>query len=123
RWYNSSPVLFIEGIDDRDQAEGLIRAILLVDQPLDELPAEPEAWFDHQLTGLKVIRAGIEIGSVVRVDHMPAQDLLAIKTAETEVLLPFIKSFVPRVDLEAGLVEITPPGGLFEDVSEAVDEN
>jgi 16S rRNA processing protein RimM len=123
RWYNSSPVLFIEGIDDRDQAEGLIRAILLVDQPLDELPAEPEAWFDHQLTGLMVIRAGIEIGSVVRVDHMPAQDLLAIKTAETEVLLPFIKSFVPRVDLEAGLVEITPPGGLFEDVSEAVDED
>ena len=123
RWYNNAPVLFIEGIEDRDQAETLIRAILLVDQPLDELPTEPEAWFDHQLTGLKVLRDGIEIGSIIRVDHMPAQDLLAVKTEEAEVLVPFIKAFVPRVDIDAGVIEITPPGGLFEEVKESVDED
>lgn len=123
RWYNNAPVLFIEGIEDREHAEGLIRAILLVDQPLDELPTEPEAWFDHQLTGLKVVRDGIEIGTLVRVDHMPAQDLLAINTEDSEVLLPFIKAFVPRVDIKAGLIEITPPGGLFEEVKEAGNED
>jgi 16S rRNA processing protein RimM len=119
KWFNTSPVLFLEGITDRDQAEALIKAILLIDQPLDVLPAEPEAWYDHQLVGLKVMRDGAEIGSVLRVDHMPAQDLLAIKVAEAEVLLPFVKAFVPRVDVSAGLIEITPPGGLFEELEEA----
>jgi 16S rRNA processing protein RimM len=119
KWFNSSPVLFLEGITDRDQAEGLIKAILLIDQPLDVLPPEPEAWYDHQLVGLKVMRDGSEIGSVLRVDHMPAQDLLAIKVSDAEVLLPFVKAFVPKVDVTAGLIEITPPGGLFEELEEA----
>jgi 16S rRNA processing protein RimM len=118
KWFNTSPVLFLEGITDRDQAEGLIKAILLIDQPLDVLPPEPEAWYDHQLAGLKVFRSGVEIGSVIRVDHMPAQDLLVIKLEDKEALLPFVKAFVPKVDVAAGLIEITPPGGLFEELEE-----
>ena len=90
----------------------------MIDQPLDVLPEEPEAWYDHQLVGLKVLRNGTEIGSVIRVDHMPAQDLLAIKLSDREVLLPFVKAFVPKVDVTAGLIEITPPGGLFEELEE-----
>ena len=111
-------MIFLEGINDRTQAESLIRAILLIDQPLDVLPEEPEAWYDHQLVGLKVFRDGTEIGSLIRVDHMPAQDLLAIKLSDREVLLPFVKAFVPKVDVTAGLIEITPPGGLFEELEE-----
>jgi 16S rRNA processing protein RimM len=34
-------------------------------------------------------------------------------------LLPFVGKFVPKVDVEAGLIEITPPGGLFEEIEEA----
>ena len=119
KWFNSSPVLFLEGVADRDAAESLIKAILLVDQPLDESPTEPDAWFDHQLVGLKVFRAGAEIGEIARVDHLPAQDLLAIKLEDREVLLPFVKAFVPKVDVKAGLIEVTPPGGLFEEIEEA----
>ena len=114
RWYNQSPVLFLEGIADREQAEGLVRAILLVDQPLDATPAEPDAWYDHQLVGLKVRRDGAEIGTVTRVDHLPAQDLLAIELASGEVLLPFVKAFVPEVNPSADYLIVTPPGGLFE---------
>jgi 16S rRNA processing protein RimM len=119
KWFNTAPVLFLEGVVDRDTAESLIKAILLVDQPLDESPSEPDAWFDHQLVGLKVFRAGVQIGELARVDHLPAQDLLAIKVDDREVLLPFVKAFVPKVDVEAGLIEITPPGGLFEEIEEA----
>ena len=118
KWFNTSPVLFLEGITDRDGAEGLIKAILLIDQPLDVSPPEPEAWYDHQLVGLKVIRDGAEIGEIARVDHMPAQDLLAIKLEDREVLLPFVKAFVPKVDVSAGLIEVTPPGGLFEELDQ-----
>ena len=118
KWFNTSPVLFLEGITDREGAEGLIKAILLIDQPLDVSPPEPEAWYDHQLVGLKVIREGVEIGEIARVDHMPAQDLLAIKLEDREVLLPFVKAFVPKVDVSAGLIEVTPPGGLFEELDQ-----
>jgi 16S rRNA processing protein RimM len=34
------------------------------------------------------------------------------------VLLPFVKAFVPMVDVENGLIEVTPPGGLFEELEE-----
>ena len=119
KWFNSSPVLFLKDVADRTQAESLIKAILLVEQPLDVSPQEPDAWYDHQLAGLKVVRDGVEIGTLLRVEHMPAQDLLVIKTEEAEVLLPFVKAFVPKVDVSAGVIEITPPGGLFEQIEEA----
>lgn len=118
RWYNQAPVIFLEGIEDRNQSETLIKAILLVNAETATLPAEPDAWYDHQLVGLKVIREEVQVGTIARVDHMPAQDLLAIDTADGEVLLPFVKAFVPAVDIKAGTMTITPPGGLFEELPE-----
>ena len=122
RWYNNAPVVFFEGIEDRTAAESLIRAILLIEKDPAELPVEPDAWYDHQLVGLKVVRDGQEVGEVVRVDHLPAQDLLVIRQADREVLLPFVRALVPTVDLTNGKVEITPPGGLFEEL-ESQDAN
>lgn len=118
RWYNQAPVIFFEGIEDRNQSETLIRAILLVNAETATLPSEPDAWYDHQLVGLKVIRDGVQVGVITRVDHMPAQDLLAIETDGGEVLLPFVKAFVPSVDIKTGAMTITPPGGLFEELPE-----
>src|SRR3954470_20098365 len=116
RWYNGHAVAFFEGVDDRSEAETLIKAILWVSQDPKQLPDEDDAWYDHQLVGLTVLRDGAKVGLVARVDHLPAQDLLAIKTADGEVLVPFVKAIVPEVDLAAGTVTITPPTGLFEEV-------
>jgi len=119
RWYNQSPVIFLEGIEDRDASETLIRAILLIDADAEVLPTEEDAWYDHQLVGLKVLREGVEVGSIARVDHMPAQDLLAVKTANGEVLVPFVKAIVTSVDVTAGTVTVNPPMGLFEEIEPA----
>jgi len=116
RWYNQSPVLFLDGVVDRTGAESLIKAILLIDAETEKLPEEPDAWYDHQLVGLKALRDGVEVGEVVRVDHFPAQDLLIIKTGDREVMLPFVKAIVPSVDIKAGTLTVTPPTGLFEEV-------
>jgi 16S rRNA processing protein RimM len=117
RFYNSMPVLFLKDIVDRSTAETLVRAILLVNADLADLPEEEDAWFDHQLVGLKVLRDGIEVGQVIRVEHFPAQDLLVVKTATVdEVLVPFVKAIVPVVDMAAGTLVVTPPIGLFEEV-------
>ena len=116
RFYNTHPVVFFQGVTDRNQAESLARAILWVDHDPREPSNESDAWFDHQLVGLRVMRGEEPVGHVARVDHLPAQDLLAIQVdpGGDEVLLPFVKPFVPEVDIDAGVVRITPPGGLFE---------
>lgn len=116
RWYNSHAVGFFVGIDDREAAESLVRAILWVDHDVTELPAESDAWYDHQLVGLRALRDGAEVGRVIRVDHLPAQDLLAIGTGSGEVLVPFVSAIVPTVDIAAGTVTLTPPPGLFEEL-------
>ncbi|HEY2642697.1 MAG TPA: ribosome maturation factor RimM [Galbitalea sp.] len=114
RWYNTHPVAFFKDVPDRTVAETLVRAILWVDQDLAEEPTEDDAWYDHQLVGLAVVRDGVTVGKVARVDHFPAQDLLSVQTEDGEVLVPFVKAIVPSVDIKAGTLTVTPPAGLFE---------
>ncbi|RQP12541.1 MAG: ribosome maturation factor RimM [Microbacteriaceae bacterium] len=117
RWYNGHPVAFFEGVVDRTAAESLVKAILWIDADV-AADQEPDAWYDHQLVGLRALRDGVEVGRVVRVDHLPAQDLLVVKAGDREVLVPFVSAIVPAVDVEAGTVTLTPPAGLFEDLPE-----
>jgi 16S rRNA processing protein RimM len=123
RWMNSHPVAFFDGVDDRSAAEELVRAILWVDQDAEAAPTEEDAWYDHQLVGLDVVRDGAVVGRVARVDHFPAQDLLIVTAGDREVLVPFVKALVPEVDIAAGRVVVTPPPGLFEDLPGAADES
>ena len=116
RWYNQSAVLFLKDINDRNQAESLIKAILLVNQDTSVLPTESDAWYDHQLVGLKVMREGTQIGVVKAVEHLPAQDLLLIESNGKDVMVPFVKAIVPAVDIKAGTLTVTPPIGLFEEI-------
>ncbi|CAN5304693.1 hypothetical protein BH09ACT1_BH09ACT1_19280 [soil metagenome] len=116
KWYNLNPVAFFKDVSDRTVAETLAKAILWVDQDLAEQSVEEDAWYDHQLVGLSVVRDGVAVGTVTLVDHLPAQDLLHIATESGEVLVPFVKAIVPSVDLEAGTLTVTPPAGLFEEL-------
>ena len=121
RLMNGNPVVFLEGIDDRTAAEELVKAILWIDQDDATEQAEDDAWYDHQLVGLDVVREDVVIGRVARVDHFPAQDLLIVRVGEDEIMVPFVTAIVPTVDLAAGRVIVTPPPGLFEELPEADD--
>jgi 16S rRNA processing protein RimM len=121
RWYNGMPVGFFVDVPDRSAAESLVKAILWVDQDPDEA-AEPDAWYDHQLVGLDVVRDGATVGVIDRLEHMPAQDLLVVKVGDREVLVPFVKAIVPEVDVDAGRVVVTPPEGLFETLVDEPEE-
>jgi len=116
KWYNSHPVAFFKDVSDRTAAESLIKAILWIDQDLDEPSDEEDAWFDHQLVGLEVLRDGVRVGTVSQIDHLPAQDLLTISTSSGDVLVPFVKAIVTSVDIEAGTMTVDPPAGLFEEL-------
>ena len=116
RWLSGRLLLLAEGVHDRTGAEALRGTILSADVPDDDVPEDPEEFYDHQLRGLRVVTlAGVEVGVIDDVIHLPAQDLLAVRRADgVEVLVPFVAQIVPRVDLAAGLVEIDPPPGLLE---------
>jgi len=118
RVMNGSSVVFLEGVEDRTAAESLVKAILWMDED-DEV--EDDAWYAHQLAGLDVVRDDQVIGRVLRVEHLPAQDLLIVKTDSAEVMVPFVSAIVPTVDIAAGRVIVTPPAGLFEELPSAAD--
>lgn len=91
---------------------------LFVDVLGDERPSEPEEYFDRQLAGLRVLdAAGKHAGEVVEVLHLPAQDCLVVETGAGRRLVPFVSALVPRVDLEAGEVQLADVGGLLEDLA------
>lgn len=119
RVMNGNPVVFFDDVDDRDGAESLVKAILWIDQDEDEV--EDDAWFDHQLVGLDVLRDDVVVGRVARVEHFPAQDLLIVKSGDAEVMVPFVSAIVPTVDVANGRVIVTPPPGLFEELPDAAD--
>jgi len=121
RVMNGNPVVFLEDVDDRTAAEGLVRAILWIDQDVSEI--EENAWFDQQLVGLDVVRDEVVIGRVMRIEHFPAQDLLIVKAGDREVMVPFVEAIVPTVDVAGGRVVVTPPAGLFEELPDAAEED
>ena len=118
RWYNQHAVGFFKDVPDRSTAETLAKAILWIDADVAEQSDEEDAWYDHQLVGLAVMRDGVRIGTIGRLEHMPAQDLLIVKTPTGDVMIPFVKAIVPSVDVKNGIVTITPPPGLLEELPE-----
>ena len=102
-----------EGIDTRDQAEGL-RGPLYV--PVDEVRSleEGEYW-PHDLVGCEVWTVGQAHHGVVQdVLAGPAHDLLVIRTPNGDRMVPLVKDIVREVDAEAGLILIDPPEGLLD---------
>lgn len=116
RWFNSVPVGFFDEVTDRNASESIVRAILWIDEDVVAEGKEDNAWYHHQLVGLDVVRDGVKVGTVAEIQHFPAQDLLSVLTPNGTVLVPFVEAIVPNVDLEARVVQITPPAGLFEEI-------
>lgn len=116
RWY----VRFDE-VGDRTDAESLRGIDLQIGvDAQQEADEDPEAWYPSQLKGLHVQHIdGRELGTVVGIEHYPAQDLLIVRTTDRRrVQLPLVEELVPEVDLEAGVVIADPPGGMFDALPE-----
>ncbi|MEE1618877.1 ribosome maturation factor RimM [Brachybacterium sp. J153] len=116
RWY----VTFAE-VADRTDAESLRGVDLEIEVDAEEEAEEdPDAWYPSQLTGLEVVHVdGHRLGTVAGIEHLPAQDLLIVRTADRRrVQLPLVEQLVPVVDLEAGRITANPPGGLFDELPE-----
>src|SRR2546423_792166 len=116
RYHSGRLLLSFEGVHDRDAVEALRNTMLIVEADPEESPEDPDEFYDHQLLGLAVELAdGTPLGEIADLLHLPGQDVLAVKRPQApEVLIPFVKQFVPTVDVAAGRVVVDPPAGLLD---------
>jgi 16S rRNA processing protein RimM len=122
RWHQGVLLARFEELGDRNAAEAARGIVLHATLPADASPEDPEEFYDHQLIGLDAVDLdGKPLGTVSRVVHGGAQDLLQIRTPDRrEALVPFVAALVPEVDVAGGRVVVADRPGLvtpFEDES------
>ena len=82
---------------------------------LVELP--PDSYYTFDLVGCDIFEAtsGKQIGKLVDVQRYPASDVYVIETVGgREVLVPAVRQYIVKVDIDRHRIEIEP-GGLFDE--------
>jgi 16S rRNA processing protein RimM len=115
RWHSGQLLVRFEGCDDRNKAEELRGLWLGVDGDALPRPDDPDEFLDRDLEGLLAITTdGRSLGEVTAMLHL-GQDLLQVRTPDgRDLLVPFVKAIVPKVDLNARRILIDPPPGLLD---------
>jgi 16S rRNA processing protein RimM len=100
-------VVELPGIADRDAAAALAGAEIWVTRSALPTP-KPGEYYWSDLEGLKVVTVeGVSFGKVSHLVATGANDVLVVKDAERERLIPFlIGQFVTDVDLDGGRLTV-----------------
>ncbi len=107
------PIVTFEAIADRTAAEQIRGHELSVARDLLPPPeVDEDEYFRADIEGCSAIAAedGRQFGTVVRVDILPANDVLVVRTgggARSDVLVPFIRDAVLEVDIPGKRVVIS----------------
>ncbi|MFF4601234.1 ribosome maturation factor RimM [Streptomyces sp. NPDC001339] len=125
RVHSGRLLLRFEGVADRNAAEALRNTLLIAEVDPDEVPEDPEEFYDHQLIDLDVVtRDGTAVGRISEVSHLPYHDLLVVERPDgSEVMIPFVAEIVPEIDLEEQRAVIDPPPGLLDDSQAEIDSS
>jgi 16S rRNA processing protein RimM len=107
-------VLKFAGIDSINDAELLLRAEIQI--PLEQrAELEEGAVYVSELLGCAVFDEEREIGTVANVDFSAGEaPLLVVKNGPKEYLIPFVESFLRRVDYAGRRIEMSLPEGMLE---------
>lgn len=99
-------IVKLRGIDDRTAAEGLdgcFVGMLRKDMPL--LSSSEYYWDD--LIGLAILNLQNQaLGKVTSLIETGAHDVLVVRDAERERLLPFVDAIVKSVDIPGGVIRV-----------------
>ncbi len=101
----------IEGVEDRDAAQGLRGVRLTISRAALPEPENAEEFYQADLIGLAAEDpTGRPLGTIAAVENYGAGDFLEIaRTQGAPLLVPFTKVVVPLIDLEGGRVVVDPP--------------
>jgi 16S rRNA processing protein RimM len=107
--------LHFAGVDSRDDAEELKGVQLMIDAADRRVLTDGE-WWPEDLVGCSAVDAlGVPIGEVVQVIIGGVQDRLVVVRLDGErAEVPFVEALVPTVDIEAQIVRLDLPIGLFD---------
>lgn len=117
RIHQGTWMLTFAEVSDRTTIERLRNSRLYADVDIEEEIDEEDGDSYHieQLRGMTVQdRAGVHIGDVVGVQHLPGQDLLEVGTPRGVRLIPLVHQFILDVDLENSRILVDLPEGLVE---------
>ena len=110
RVHNGILLLGFQGIEDRNSIETLRNELLYAEVDIQAPGIDEDDYHVLQLVGCTAYLVdGDEFGKVTDVLNLPGQDVLAIKSADGEVLIPFVRQLVPVVDIKAKRMTVIPP--------------
>ena len=110
RVHNGILLLGFQGIEDRNSIEALRNELLYAEVDIQAPGIDEDDYHVLQLVGCTAYLVdGDEFGVVTDVLNLPGQDVLAIKSADGEVLIPFVHQLVPVVDIKAKRMTVIPP--------------
>jgi len=100
--------------DTIESVEELRDAEICVEES-EAVELEPDEYFDWQLIACEVITAeGETVGSVTSVMRTGGTEVLEVKGADKDFMIPFAGSICTEIDLEKKRIVIDPPEGLLE---------
>ena len=97
------------------ELEELRGRTLLIPRDQAAPPAEDEVFY-HDLLGMKVVTAAEgEVGTIGEVYDAPAGPMLSVRReGAKELLIPFVREMIRRVDAAEKVLELDLPAGLLE---------
>ncbi len=105
-----------EEVTDRNEAESLRGAVLLVPQESAPPITDGDRFWVHQVVGLQVMTdQGAELGRVREVLSAPGNDVWVVDTEDGELLIPAVRDVVTDVDLDGGRLTVREVPGLAGD--------
>jgi len=112
---NGRLILALEGVADRDAAEALRGAEVLISEA-DLPPPDQGEEYLHRLLGARVLLADeTPVGVFEAILDTPGQLTWVIKNPQgREILFPAVPEFLLGLDADTGLIHIAPPPGLLE---------
>ena len=115
RVHKNVVLMKVKGVDTVQDAAALRGRVLYLDRRDLKLPEGH--YFIQDLIGLKVVDAdtGEEYGVLSQVSPTGANDVYHVTAGERTTLIPAIKQVVRAVDLDEGIMRITPLEGLFDE--------
>jgi 16S rRNA processing protein RimM len=115
-WYHQGRlILKFAGVDSISDAELLRGSEVQI--PRGDLGAPPEGeYFFDDLIGAKIVEAGSgrEIGEVKGILEAGGTLLLEVRSADREVLIPFVKQICVEIAPQSGVIRVRMPDGLEE---------
>lgn len=107
-------LISFRGISDRQEASKLRNAMIEVDASMLPELGENEYYY-HQIIGLSVVTSdGEVIGRVTEIMETPGNELYVVQGTDKEYLIPAVKQIIAGIDLNTGIMAITPIDGLLD---------